>query len=305
MVIERPVDVRVGVIFLGTSSQRGNALLKFLATGIDGIQGLEIGAGWEELDGGELRYQLGRFTHIVMLLDGRTGKSRWLPFIYGYCSGAERDLYFFSDKPTDMPGYFSPVRRFVSEHALLNHLIEDIEEYNTYRAIDEAREELIGRGFGLNDDALIEACRSNQQDVVELYLAIGFPVDTVDSRGVSMLNHAVRSELVEMVTMLLESGADPNIVSEDRGNTPLMDAAAQGSERMAGLLLAAGADTDIQSKSGQTALMMAVGDNHVEAARAILKAGADLSLTDQLGMTAEKYARLFNREEMISLFPAS
>jgi hypothetical protein len=302
-VTERPADVRVGVIFLASSSERGNALLQTLAEGVDRIQGLEIGTQWEELDGNELRFQLGRFSHIVMLLDRQIRKSRWLPFIYGYSSGAERTLYFYSDKPIDMPGCFSPVRRFVNEHSLINRLIEDLEEYENYRMIDDSREELIGRGYGLNDDALAAACIADEQDVVELYLAIGYPVDSLDSGGISLLNHAVRNGHGEMVTMLLEAGADPNTISGDRGNTPLMDAAALGLDEMASLLLSAGADTDVQSKSGQTALMMAVGDGHAECARRIIEAGADLTVSDQLGMTAEKYARLFNKPEMISLFP--
>ncbi len=301
--IERPDDVRVGVVFLSSSSVDGNRLLQFLAKGVEQIQGLEIGSNWEDLDGTELSFQLGRYSHVVMILDEHTRKSRWLAFITGFAAGADCTMYFYSDDAADLPGYLNPVRRFTTDHSLLSSLQEDIEEYETYRLIDEAREELIGRGYGLNDEALVQALIDDEEDVVDLYLSIGFSVDTVDRAGVPLLNHAVRNVHGHMATRLLEAGADPNLVSEDRGNTALMDAAAQGLEDMAAIILAAGANCDVQSKSGQTALMMAVGDGHVEIARRIIEAGADLSLSDQLGMTAEKYARLFNKSEMVTLFP--
>ncbi|WP_041401427.1 ankyrin repeat domain-containing protein [Salinispira pacifica] len=294
--------ILLGLIFLSSASEQGNALLKRLASEFSNIQGLEIGSNWEELDGGELAFQLRRYSHIVMILDERSPGSRWLSYLAGYAMGNRSVLLFYRESEKKFPHYLNTFPVYGDAPALMDALHEEVERHQIYCRVEEAREELIGRGFGLNDQVFVDAVADNRRDVVELFLTVGFSPDTCDSKDVALLNHAVRGGHDDIIVLLLENGADPNAVSGDRGNTPVMDAASTGQTELVRLLLAAGADPDVQSKSGQTGLMMAVGEGFAQISSLFIEAGCDLSVTDQLGMTAEKYARLFNSPEIVSLF---
>ena len=78
----------------------------------------------------------------------------------------------------------------------------------------------------------------------------------------------------DMVRSLLSSpGAEVNATNE-RGNTPLLEAARYGHEDICRLLIAAGADVKAKDKDGKTALMLAVQNNHDDVVRVLKQAGA-------------------------------
>jgi len=66
---------------------------------------------------------------------------------------------------------------------------------------------------------------------------------------------------VDVVKVLLEKGADVNIVG-DKGVTPLMLASQLGYEGIVEMLLKAGADVNIVSEGGVTALMAALQEGY-------------------------------------------
>ncbi len=78
------------------------------------------------------------------------------------------------------------------------------------------------------------------------------------------LYNAASSGHVEIVRLLLENGANPNITSYDWEGTPLATAARSGNKLIVELLLKHGADTTIQDSKGETALDKAKKYNHVE-----------------------------------------
>jgi Ankyrin repeats (3 copies) len=108
------------------------------------------------------------------------------------------------------------------------------------------------------------------------------------------LGFAILNRNVEAVRLLLERGAKVNDAAVD-SSTPLVVAVANcyGSEtdehylEIARLLLAHGADPDIQDFNGHNALF--VSNMSPEAARLILKAGVDQTLMDKSGLTAAEY----------------
>jgi len=114
-------------------------------------------------------------------------------------------------------------------------------------------------------------------------------------------NIAIRSGHINIAAMLIDKGADINTISGDRGNTSLMDAAAEADIEILTKLLDAGAELNLKSKSGQTALVLAVGRHAEDAAIALISAGADINIKDDLGMTAKKYAELFKMERVLEL----
>ena len=114
-----------------------------------------------------------------------------------------------------------------------------------------------------------------------------------------MLGLAVRANHLGVMRLLADRGADVNARSRDRENTPLMDAAAEGSADMVGELIGRGADLSGLSRNGQGALVLAIGKGAQDVASLLLDAGADPFVPDKLGMNACQYAQLLGRKEFL------
>jgi len=77
----------------------------------------------------------------------------------------------------------------------------------------------------------------------------------------------------DMVKSLVSSpGADVNATNE-RGSTPLLEAARFGHEDICRVLIAAGANLRVKDKDGKTALMLAIQNNHDDVVRVLKEAG--------------------------------
>ena len=92
----------------------------------------------------------------------------------------------------------------------------------------------------------------NQLEVMKLLIRFGANLNslTQNDRPQSVLSFAIYSGNVELVRLLLENGADCNILSNEV--TPLMHAAQVNSVEAVKILLSYGADTKVVSK-GYTA----------------------------------------------------
>jgi ankyrin repeat protein len=108
----------------------------------------------------------------------------------------------------------------------------------------------------------------------------------------------VRSGNNGLVQLLVDYGADVDEQSGDRGTSPLMEAAGTGQVSTTRLLLEAGADPDMVSHYGQTATILAASEGHAETVKLLLEWNARTDPVDHLGMTALKYAELFRHEEV-------
>jgi hypothetical protein len=77
----------------------------------------------------------------------------------------------------------------------------------------------------------------------------------------------------DMVKSLVSSpGIDVNATNE-RGSTPLLEAARFGHDDICRVLIAAGADLKAKDNDGKTALMLAVQNNHDDVVRILKEAG--------------------------------
>lgn len=77
----------------------------------------------------------------------------------------------------------------------------------------------------------------------------------------------------DMVRSLVSSpGADVN-ATDERGSTPLLEAARYGHEDICRVLIASGANLKAKDKDGKTALMLAVQNNHDDVVRVLKQAG--------------------------------
>jgi len=141
----------------------------------------------------------------------------------------------------------------------------------------------------------------------------------------------------ELVSTLLEQGADPNVLERGTdGWCPLLIAAAEGHETTVSVLLESGAYCDARNDKGRTALMFAASygydsivrellyeyadpnivptdgqgwtalmaaahANHIETMRILLDGGADASLRDEHGNTAQDIAAAAGNPEAAEL----
>jgi ankyrin repeat protein len=128
---------------------------------------------------------------------------------------------------------------------------------------------------------------------VELVRAFFAAVESGDADG-------VRAALERGVAV---NAVDPRWAPLD-GETALMLAAGRGDVGTLRLLLARGADVDLQPATGWTALMRACNAGRLDCARLLLRAGADPNLRNIEGYTA--YGRTRRRDaELLRLLLAS
>lgn len=84
---------------------------------------------------------------------------------------------------------------------------------------------------------------------------------------------AVRQGNTDMVRSLLSTPAVEVNVTDDRGSTPLLEAARFGHDEICRLLIAAGANFRSKDRDGNTALMLAIKNNHDDVVRVLKEAG--------------------------------
>lgn len=255
---------------------------------------------WRELELDQFRHNFEDLTHLVISLTPEDLWEDWCAFIAGIALSRELSL-LYGGPEREIPELFIGIKRFSEEGELFAHLEEMRLYHDRIGGIEQARSELIGEGLAITEQAMADAVGEGREDDVLRFMRIGFDANSCDSKGSPMLLIAIKNRRQKMVDLLLEHGADVNLVSQDRLTSPLMEAAVNGEEEIVDTLLDAGADLDLQSHNGQTALMMAISEGHRGVARKLLERGAKADQVDQLGMTSRKYAKLFKQEEITEL----
>ena len=243
-------------------------------------------------------------THVVILSALEPG---WIDFLAGFSCGCHIPLLVYGkDAINCVPEVFSfCFSLFDSEDKLQEHLTaEYIADNNiiSKKGSNSARETLLDMGIPVNDKSFADCVNEGQIKEVSLFMEAGFSPDTKDKNGVPLLCIAARSGNLEMLQLLLRSGAQVNQLAEDRGSTAIFDAALGKYENLVKVLIEAGADVNVQSKDNQTALIVAAGAGDDEIVEMLFKAGADPDIKDCLGSSARNYATLFGRSKMVALF---
>ena len=131
-------------------------------------------------------------------------------------------------------------------------------------------------------------------------------INNPDSSGEIPLIYAISANNEEMVTKLLEAGADVNIVSPQTGDTALSTASSMGYAGYVKQLIEAGADVNQpEGQSCMTPLMEAARSGNIEIVKLLVEAGADVNAKQfmygqDIGYNALKYAREAEKEEIVN-----
>ena len=172
----------------------------------------------------------------------------------------------------------------VSEDTPVKDLIEEVLDKNTIPIVDRVDD--------VSEELLAAAARGETERVQEL-LSDGANVDYQDEEGLTVLMYAIENNKLDTVNVLIDAGADLNMLDEAHGWPALRYALRNENENIdiVNVLVEAGADLNIQDKEWKISdLMIAAGNGMVDIVRALLAAGADVSLKSEEGKTAIDYA---------------
>lgn len=150
--------------------------------------------------------------------------------------------------------------------------------------------------------ALMSAVQANDLATVQQLLATGTSVNQADNSGDWPLIMAAYRGHTEVLSALLEAGADVGVLDPGMQATALHAAAYAGHAEACKLLLAHGVELDRQGPhNGYTALHDAVWQGNLQAATVLVRAGADRTIRSKQGQTPLELAQANHQRALITL----
>ncbi|OGB83598.1 hypothetical protein A3F66_03355 [candidate division TM6 bacterium RIFCSPHIGHO2_12_FULL_32_22] len=129
-------------------------------------------------------------------------------------------------------------------------------------------------------------------DITEFVLHVPAPIENAAPSTIFQYRDAIRKNDIEKIKYLLEEGIlNPNTRIHTDGDTPLIEAARKNNTQIMKVLLDSGARPNLQNRSGDTALIWAARNKNYDALEMLMQAGADPSITNQRGTKAADETR--------------
>ncbi|MHC5085877.1 MAG: ankyrin repeat domain-containing protein [Planctomycetota bacterium] len=122
---------------------------------------------------------------------------------------------------------------------------------------------------GQNQTALMLAAFNGHRNLVEILIARGGKVNHLDVTHRTALMYCCSGPFPETAQLLLDHGADVNIIDNNEKWTALMFAAAEGQVENVKILLKYGADWKLTDIDGDTAASFAAKNGHQQVAQII------------------------------------
>lgn len=167
--------------------------------------------------------------------------------------------------------------------------------------------QLVGRGMDVNstdpsgNTLLILAAREAQLKVVaELLKQRSVKLDARNSAGDSALMLASLRGFTEIAQQLISAGA----AFDHPGWNPLLYAAFEGRLPIVNLLLEKGANPNVLAPNQTTPLMFAARNGHEDVVRVLLKAGANIEWKNDQNESAESWAGKNHNTDIVELIQA-
>lgn len=225
-------------------------------------------------------------------------------FLYGLMAERGQFVMVSGKNASELKDFSGDSEKFVygaTCSEVLKSLKSNFKDYFDADKKSTALNDLLSRGLPFNADCMVHFIEKDKPEIVELVYDAGLDINSWTEDGVPVLCAAARCDKVEYVKWLLKRNADVNIISKDRGYSPVMDAVWKKNLEMVKLFIKAGADLGIMSSDGQPILVLAVGNGNAKIVEALLKAGADPDIKDGMGMSARGYANLFKKTDIMKL----
>ncbi len=152
-------------------------------------------------------------------------------------------------------------------------------------------------------NGLIRIIRYGTFEEIKLFLDQG-PIADINyqdpGNGLTALMWAVMRDYTEIVKLLLDMGADPNIRTK-LGETALIDASTSGNIDIVQMLLDKEANPNVKDEDGFSPLLQSVKRRHREITKLLLNHGADPDIQDDEGNTVFIISVMYSDDEMIKL----
>ena len=187
------------------------------------------------------------------------------------------------------------------------HLIETIKSFNIHKSLSLIKR-ILDAGADPNKEiypelnAMLVAASLNNTEVMSLLVEYGADVHKfVGPAGKSAIHLAAANGNAEALKFLLRKGVSPDHRLPSINGTPLMLAAFHQEKNIILLLLEHGANLDIQNKNGMSALTGACDNGRYSMAKLLLEKGANPNLQTIGGHTALALSCIKRQKEMVKL----
>lgn len=182
-------------------------------------------------------------------------------------------------------------------------------DIETILRLAEAGADLDARDRAGRTPAHVAAFASNDAALRALAEA-GADMNALENRVYDVLTIAAVADDPEMVSLAMELGNRPDLITSVYYGTALIAAAHLGHADVVRRLIAGGAPLDHVNNLGWTALMEAVvlgdgGLDHIATVRALVEAGADTSIPDRDGVTPLQHAEARAYDEIAAIIRAA
>ncbi len=222
--------------------------------------------------------------------------------VSGYCTcGNVPLLTNIPDIEKNSVGNSDVIKVFKSASALIEEISNNYVFMQKCASKHTAEKSLINKGIPFTVECFASYIAKGKFEICRQFITAGMDINSLDENGTPMLNLAVRTDKEEIVAWMVDHGALVNVLSKDRGYSPVMDAVWRGNKEITQFLIEHGADLNTICKEGQSNLIIAVGAGKADIVELLAKNGADPDVKDTMGMSAWNYAQLFKKEEIISI----
>lgn len=177
-------------------------------------------------------------------------------------------------------------------HKVVEVLLRHATRANVKRSSDGLQPLHIAAGRGREDVLRV---------LIDAYAQCGMDIDSIANYGETALESACHGGNIECVKMLVSAGANVNAIVDDRGRTPLMNAATTDKDQVARVLLDAGAEIDCIHDTGITAVEIAAFSGSLNILRVLISEGANLDHMDNRGHTPLRAALMGQHPEAAML----